>query len=121
MESTVHDRQQDELQKKTDHCHVFLVINIDKKCNNTLPLLLFLQAKSKHDVECAAFLKTQRRLSFQKENFYKILQQLMSTYTCRVMIYKRSKDLGALLDSCSWDDIANFLQTCIKNSLLQTK
>ncbi len=31
---------------------------------------------------------------------------------------KRSKDLGALLDSCSWDDIGNFLQTCIKNSLL---
>ncbi len=22
---------------------------------------------------------------------------------------KRSKDLGALLDSCSWDDIGNFL------------
>ncbi len=34
---------------------------------------------------------------------------------------KRSKDLGALLDGCSWDDIGNFLQTCIKNSLLQTK
>ncbi len=34
---------------------------------------------------------------------------------------KRSKDLGALLDSCSWDDIGKFLQTCIKNSLLQTK
>ncbi len=35
---------------------------------------------------------------------------------------KRSKDLGALLDSCSWDDIGNFfLLTCIKNSLLQTK
>ncbi len=34
---------------------------------------------------------------------------------------KRSKDLGALLDSCSWDDIGNFLQTCIKKSLLQTK
>ncbi len=34
---------------------------------------------------------------------------------------KRSKDLGALLDSCSWDDIGNFLQTCIKNSLVQTK
>ncbi len=34
---------------------------------------------------------------------------------------KRSKDLGALLDSCSWDDNGNFLQTCIKNSLLQTK
>ena len=30
-------------------------------------------------------------------------------------------DLGALLDSCSWYDIGNFLQTCIKNSLLQTK
>ncbi len=27
---------------------------------------------------------------------------------------KRSKDIGALLDSCSWDDIGNFLQTCIK-------
>ncbi len=34
---------------------------------------------------------------------------------------KRSKDLSVLLDSCSWDDIGNFLQTCIKNSLLQTK
>ncbi len=34
---------------------------------------------------------------------------------------KRSKDLGALLDSCSWDDIGIFLQTCIKNSLVQTK
>ena len=34
---------------------------------------------------------------------------------------KRSKDLGALLDSCSWYDSGNFLQTCIKNSLLQTK
>ncbi len=34
---------------------------------------------------------------------------------------KRSKDLGALLDSCSWDDFGNFLQTCIKNSLQQTK
>ncbi len=34
---------------------------------------------------------------------------------------KRPKDLGAMLDSCSWDDIGNFLQTCIKNSLLQTK
>ncbi len=34
---------------------------------------------------------------------------------------KRSKDLDALLDTCSWDDIGNFLQTCIKNSLLQTK
>ncbi len=33
---------------------------------------------------------------------------------------KRSKDLGALLDSCSWNDIGNFRQTCIKNSLLQT-
>ncbi len=22
---------------------------------------------------------------------------------------KRSKDLGALLDSCSWDDVGNFL------------
>ncbi len=29
--------------------------------------------------------------------------------------------LGALLDSCSWDDIGNFQQTRIKNSLLQTK
>ncbi len=27
---------------------------------------------------------------------------------------KRSKDLGALLDSCSRDDLGNFLQTCIK-------
>ena len=34
---------------------------------------------------------------------------------------KRSKDLGALLDTCSWDDIGNFLQIYIKNSLLQTK
>ena len=34
---------------------------------------------------------------------------------------KRSKDLGALLDSWSWDDIGNFLQTFIKNSLVQTK
>ncbi len=34
---------------------------------------------------------------------------------------KRYKDLGALLDSCSWDEIGNFLQTCIKKSLLQTK
>ncbi len=30
-------------------------------------------------------------------------------------------DLGALPDSCSSYDIGNFLQTCIKNSLLQTK
>ncbi len=30
-------------------------------------------------------------------------------------------DLGALLDSCSWYDIGNFLQTCIENSLLQSK
>ncbi len=32
---------------------------------------------------------------------------------------KRSKDLGALLDSCSWDDIGNFLQTrcCRLNQL----
>ncbi len=37
------------------------------------------------------------------------------------IVNKRSKDLGALLDSCSWDDIGNFLQTCIKNSLLPTK
>ncbi len=29
-------------------------------------------------------------------------------------------DLGALLGSCSWNGIGNFLQTCIKNSLLQT-
>ncbi len=36
-------------------------------------------------------------------------------------LIKRAKDLGALLDSCSWDDIGNFLQTCIKNSELQTK
>ncbi len=35
--------------------------------------------------------------------------------------YKRSKDLGALLDSCSWDDIGNLLEACIKNSLVQTK
>ena len=34
---------------------------------------------------------------------------------------KMSKDLGALLDSCNWDYIGNFLQICIKNSLLQTK
>ncbi len=34
---------------------------------------------------------------------------------------KRPMDLGALLDSCIWHDIGNFLQTCIKNSLLQTK
>ncbi len=27
---------------------------------------------------------------------------------------KRSKDLGALPDSCSWDDLGNFLQTCIQ-------
>ncbi len=31
---------------------------------------------------------------------------------------KRSMDLSALLDSCNWYDIGNFLQTCIKNSLL---
>ncbi len=30
-------------------------------------------------------------------------------------------DVGALLDSCSWYDIGNILQPCIKNSLLQTK
>ncbi len=30
-------------------------------------------------------------------------------------------DLGILLDSCSWYDIDNFLQTCIKHSLQQTK
>ncbi len=36
----------------------------------------------------------------------------------QVIMNKRSKDLGALLDSCSWDDSGNFLQTCIKNSLL---
>ena len=30
-------------------------------------------------------------------------------------------DLGALLESCSWYDIGNYLQTFIKNSLLQTK
>ncbi len=30
-------------------------------------------------------------------------------------------DLGAPFDSCSRDNIGNFLQTCIKNSLLQTK
>ncbi len=29
-------------------------------------------------------------------------------------------DLGTLLDSCSWYDIGNYLQTCIKISLLQT-
>ena len=34
---------------------------------------------------------------------------------------KRSMDLGALLDSCSWYDIGKFLQTYIKNSLQQTK
>ena len=39
----------------------------------------------------------------------------------RPLLNKRSMDLGALLDSCSWYDIGNFLQTCIKNSLLQTK
>ncbi len=33
---------------------------------------------------------------------------------------KRSTDLD-LLDSCSWDNIGNFLQTCIKNSQLHTK
>ncbi len=43
-----------------------------------------------------------------------------ATNTCHLP-NKRSKDLGALLGSCSWSDIANFLQTCIKNSLLQTK
>ncbi len=37
---------------------------------------------------------------------------------CTKSLHQRSKDLGALLDSCSWDDIGNFLQTCIKNSLL---
>ncbi len=31
-----------------------------------------------------------------------------------VKFNKRSKDLGALLDSCSWDDIGNFLQTVSK-------
>ena len=35
--------------------------------------------------------------------------------------HKRSMDLGTLLASCTWYDIGNFLQTCIKNSLLQTK
>ncbi len=30
-------------------------------------------------------------------------------------------DLGALLYNCSYYDIGNFLQTCIENSLLQTK
>ncbi len=39
----------------------------------------------------------------------------------KLKINKRSKDLGALLDSCSRDDLGNFLQTCIKKSLLQTK
>ncbi len=33
---------------------------------------------------------------------------------------KRSMDLGVLLDSCGLYGIDNFLQTCIKNSLLQT-
>ncbi len=36
-------------------------------------------------------------------------------------INKREKDLSALLDSFSWDAMGNFLETCIKNSLLQTK
>ncbi len=49
-------------------------------------------------------------------------RQTFAFSECRFQVWnKRSKDLGALLDSCSWDDIANFLQTCIKNSLLQTK
>ncbi len=34
---------------------------------------------------------------------------------------KSSTDLGALLDSCSWYDIGNCLQTCIKYSPLQTE
>ncbi len=30
-------------------------------------------------------------------------------------------DLDTPLDSCNWYDTGNFLQTCIKNSLLETK
>ncbi len=32
-----------------------------------------------------------------------------------------SMELCCLLDICSWFDKWHFLQTCIKNSLLQTK
>ncbi len=31
---------------------------------------------------------------------------------------KEVHEIGAMLDSCSWYDIGNFLQICIKNSLL---
>ncbi len=50
-----------------------------------------------------------------RENLHKEIIEMCKN------VNKRSKDLCALLDSCSWDDIGNCLQTCIKNSLLQTK
>ncbi len=54
--------------------------------------------------------------------YYDWLRRLLLVYKIYNLIKnKRSKDLGALLDSCSWDDKGNFLQMCIKNSLLQTK
>ncbi len=51
--------------------------------------------------------------------FYILKSNLLQGLT--ISINKRSMDIGALLDSCSWYDISNFLQTCIKTSLLQTK
>ncbi len=59
-----------------------------------------------------------KNFNFQK--FKNPKRSLMMTIRKKLQ-NKRSKDLGALLDSCSWSDIGNFLQTCIKNSLLQTK
>ncbi len=60
---------------------------------------------------------------YMSQQLYSIKHLHNSDFHQKLIIIKnkRSKDLGALLDSCSWDDIGNFLQTCIKNSLLQAK
>ncbi len=59
----------------------------------------------------------QRTFSKQSGYLFQLLEYLKPNFEKN----KRSKDLGALLDSCSWDDIGNFQQTCIKNSRLQIK
>ncbi len=50
-----------------------------------------------------------------------IFYRVMAFCLVKITQQEVQEVLGALLDSCSWDDIGNFLQTCIKNSLLQTK
>ncbi len=101
------------------------VPQIDRRYNSIFSSAWLCQQRSWYrtfahrlSVRVAIISELNTRISFK----FWLLLPLGHTLELFFLIFnKRSKDLGALLDSCSWDDIGNFLQACIKNSLLQTK